>query len=99
MPLRIRRGARARADQSAIWLYIATQNLTAADHQIDRFHEAFGMLADYPDAGRMRIEFDARLRAFSVDQYLIFYRVSPGILEIVRILHAARDITPDLLSE
>ena len=56
------------------------------------------MLADYPDAGRMRIEFDARLRAFSVDQYLIFYRVSPGILEIVRILHAARDITPDLLS-
>jgi toxin ParE1/3/4 len=99
MPLRIRRGAKARADQSAIWLYISTENMTAADRQIDRLHDCFGMLASHPAAGRMRIEFDASLRAFPVDQYLVFYRVSPGLLEIARILHAARDITPDMLTD
>lgn len=99
MPLKIRRSAKARADQVAIWSYIAAQNLPAADRQIDRFHDAFLMLAEYPESGRMRIELEADMRAFPVDQYLVFYRVYPGILAIIRILHAARDITPDLLSE
>lgn len=99
MPLKVRRGAGARADQLAIWSYIAAQNLPAADRQLDRFHDAIVMLAEYPDAGRVRIEFDSSLRAFPVDHYLIFYRIHPGVLDIVRVLHAARDITPDLLSE
>ena len=99
MPLRIRRGARARSDQSAIWFYIASDNMAAADRQMDRLHDAFLMLSDYPEAGRVRVEVDAQLRTFPIDQYLIFYRVSPGVLEIVRILHAARDITADLLSD
>ncbi|OYW97824.1 MAG: hypothetical protein B7Z15_22745 [Rhizobiales bacterium 32-66-8] len=64
MPLRIRRGTKARADQNAIWLYIAADNMAAADRQIDRLHDAFGRLADYPVAGRTRLEFDARLRHF-----------------------------------
>ena len=99
MPLRIRRGAKARADQDAIWLYIATDNLDAADQQIDRLHEAIGRLAEYPDVGRQRLEFGTTLRAFPVDQYVLFYRVTPGILDIVRILHAARDVTPDMLAD
>ncbi|MET3899953.1 toxin ParE1/3/4 [Devosia sp. UYZn731] len=99
MPLRIRRSAKARADQDAIWLYIATENLDAADQQIDHFHRTISMLADYPDAGRQRLEFDAALRAFPIDQYVLFYRVSSEILDIVRILHAARDITPDMLAD
>lgn len=99
MPLKIRRAARARADQVSIWTYIANDSISAADSQLDRLHSAIIMLADYPAAGRIRIEFDASLRAFPVDQYLVFYRVAPGVLDIVRILHASRDITPDLLSE
>ncbi len=99
MPLKIQRGVRARADQLAIWTYIAHHNMSAADRQIDRLHDAFLMLADHPQAGRVRIEFDTSLRAFPVDQYLIFYRLVPGVLDIVRILHAARDITPDLLAD
>lgn len=99
MPLRIRRGAKARADQDAIWLYIATDNLDAADQQIDHLHEAIGRLVEYPDVGRQRLEFGTTLRAFPVDQYVLFYRVTPGILDIVRILHAARDVTPDMLAD
>lgn len=99
MPLRIKRHVKARADQSDIWLHIARDSIAAADRQMDKLHDTFVMLAEYPDAGRTRLEFDARLRYFPVDQYLVFYWVTPGLLEIVRILHAARDITPDLLSE
>lgn len=65
---------------------------------MDRFNDAFYMLAEYPEAGSMRPEL-SRLRLYPVDQYNIFYRVTPDAVEIVRILHAARDVTPDLLSE
>jgi len=43
--------------------------------------------------------FGADLRSFPIAGYLIFYRHGPATLTVVRILHAARDITPDLLSE
>ena len=39
------------------------------------------------------------LRAFPVDHYLVFYRVTPTALEIVRIFHTSRKITPDMLSD
>lgn len=83
----------------SIWAYIANDSISAADGQMDRLHNAIQTLADYPEVGRLRIEFGASLRAFPVDQYLIFYRLAPGVLDVVRILHAARDVTPDLLSE
>jgi plasmid stabilization system protein ParE len=30
---------------------------------------------------------------------MIFYRLEPQTVRVLRILHAARDVTPDLLSE
>jgi len=47
----------------------------------------------------VRPELGAELRSFPMAGYLIFYRHGPATLTVVRILHAARDITPDLLSE
>ena len=99
MPLRIRRAIKARRDQNELWLYIAANNVKAADEQINRLHDAFYMLASYPDAGRLREEFGSNLRTFPVDHYLIFYRATPSVLEIVRIFHTGRQITPDMLED
>lgn len=95
MPLKIRRSRRARADQDAIWSYIATDNMAAADTQIDRIDAAFHRLAEYPDAGRNRPDIEPTIRALPVDNYLIFYRVMAETLDIVSIVHAARDIKRD----
>jgi toxin ParE1/3/4 len=98
MPLRIRRSALAKQDQTDIWLFIAVDSISSADRLMDRFNDAFYLLSEYPESGRVRPEY-AALRLYPVDQYNIFYRASSVAVEIIRILHAARDVTPDLLTE
>jgi toxin ParE1/3/4 len=50
------------------------------------------MLANAPKAGREREELEAGLRSFVEGSYIIFYRIVSGSIEIVRVLHGARDI-------
>jgi len=42
--------------------------------------------------GRARPELGHGLRSFVVGQYVVFYRPSTKGIEIVRVLHGARDI-------
>jgi toxin ParE1/3/4 len=52
------------------------------------------MLADQPESGRERPELLPGLRSFPVGYYLVFYRLSNGVLTIERVLNAARDLSP-----
>ncbi len=99
MPLKIRRSANARIDQSDIWLSIAEDNIPAADGVQERLLEALAMLANHPEAGRSRAELGREIRAFPVGSYVIFYRVSTDHLDLLRMIHGARDITPDLFAD
>jgi toxin ParE1/3/4 len=64
----------ARAELSAIWIYIAREsgNATAADSIIDAITERFYLLAQYPRMGRARDDLRPGLRSFPVGQYVIF---------------------------
>jgi len=42
--------------------------------------------------GRLRDELADGLRSFPVGRYVIFYRPIPKGIEIVRVLHGARDL-------
>jgi toxin ParE1/3/4 len=53
---------------------------------------SFPRSPQYPAMGRVRDEIDSKLRSFSVGKYLIFYVALPDGVEIVRVLHGARDI-------
>lgn len=99
MPLSVRRFPQAKIDQSDIWLAIAEDNLRAADKIIDRIDEVVRMLAEQPEAGKRRDELRSGIRYFPVENYLIFYTVSAGTIEIRRIMHDARDIIPELFDE
>lgn len=70
-----------------------------ADKVTDRLDDAVAILADYPELGPGRTDLGKGIRFFPVENWIIFYRVEPGWIEIIRILHAARDIAPDLLAE
>ena len=82
----------ARIDLDDIWLYIATDSPTNADRFLDRLVEvATGTLAVAPLSGREREELGEGLRSLPVESYLIFYRVKDNAVEVLRIIHGARD--------
>jgi toxin ParE1/3/4 len=91
MPFIIQR-PRARTDIADIWDYIAEDSEVRADAFIDRIDQKFQALADQPDMGRTRSELEEGLRSFPVGRYVIFYLSKPGGIEIVRVLHGARDL-------
>ena len=91
MPVIIKR-PRARSDLAEIWDYIADDNETRADAFVDTIDSKFHLLAGQPDIGRVRNDLADGMRSFPVGRYVIFYRVVPKGVEIVRVLHGARDV-------
>jgi toxin ParE1/3/4 len=88
----IRRRPAAEDDLVAIWLYIADDDIGAANRLLDRFEETFALLADNPRIGRRRPELMPEIRSFTVGRYVVFYRPADDGIEIVRVIHGARDI-------
>jgi toxin ParE1/3/4 len=82
----------ARQDLQEIHDHIAVDSPRAAGRWIDRLEGACQKLAGMPGLGRRREELGRELRSFAVGNYLIFYRDYPDRLEIMRVLHGARDI-------
>jgi toxin ParE1/3/4 len=75
-----------------IWLYIAQDSPNNADHFLDRVREKFWRLAESPHIGSNRDLLKEGLRSHPIGSYLIFYFPLTDGIEIVRVLHGARDI-------
>jgi len=78
----------AERDLAEIEAFIARDSISAARRFVRRLLVACETLVDQPRAYAQAGVQDLRKRP--MDDYLIFYRVSDRV-EIVRILHAARD--------
>ena len=98
MPVVIKR-PRAKIDLIEIWDYIADDSEVRADAFIDRIDQKFRTLAQRPLIGRLRDELAVGLRSFPVGRYVIFYRPLSNGVEIVRVLHSARDLNADFFAE
>jgi toxin ParE1/3/4 len=84
---------RAKQDVDDIWDYIANDNIEAADRVLDAIEHAMVKLAKTPGIGHWREELaDRRHRFFPVHSYLIVYRHETKPLQIIRVLHGARDV-------
>ena len=83
----------ARDDIGEIWLYIAADNPDAADSLEADLFAAFELLADRPEIGHRRPDLtDKPTRFFTVRRnYLVVYAPDTRPLEIIRVLHGARD--------
>jgi toxin ParE1/3/4 len=64
----------------------------AASAQIDQIDRKFRLLSFFPGIGRKRDDIRKGLRVFPCDPYLILYREMAASIEIVRIIHGARDL-------
>ena len=92
MPV-IQRTAQAEEDLIEIWIYIAQDNPGAADRMFDNLEQRFHALADNPLIGQLRPDIAPELRYFTVGKYLILYRAVPSGVQIVRVIHGARDVS------
>jgi toxin ParE1/3/4 len=84
----------AQADLTAIWRFIANHNLRAADAYCDQIQDKFALLAQMPELGTRLDIVPGDVRYFTVGNHVIFYRVQGDSLQILRVLHGARDFSP-----
>ena len=84
---------RAQADLLEAWLYIAEDNLAAADKVLDKLEQEATLLLLQPLMGRARPELGSAVRSWpSSTPYVLFYEVDDMELTVLRVLHHARDV-------
>lgn len=103
MKLRIVKHRKAARDVLQIFLHIGEDNLDAARRFLHALDDDFHKLAEMPRMGARR-EFRhpklLGLRSWPISgfrNYLIFYRVTKDELQVLRVIHGARDLEPALL--
>ena len=80
-------------DLQNIWEFIAADNPDAASRLQEEFFDAFEALATRPGKGHTREDLtDQPVRFLALRSYLIVYRANPAPIQIVAVLHGARDI-------
>ena len=78
--------------------YIAKDNPKAALKLYQTFEKQFDYLSLFPEVGRLRQEFDPPVRSLAVGNFTIYFReIDP--VTIVRVLHGARNIGNDHLTD
>ena len=83
----------ARQDLGDIAAYIAEENPVAARRVLAKLRHAMRRLAQAPGLGHLREDLaDEPLRFWPVYSYLITYRPETTPLQVIRVLHGARDV-------
>jgi len=87
------RTAQAATDLLEIWVYIAQESsMEVADRVLGTVDQKCQALAEQPGIGRRRDELAPGLRSLPVGSYVVFYRGRENGIEVIRVLHGARDI-------
>lgn len=88
----VRRSVLAEQDYREIWRYIAADNPDAADRFLRKIDSKLELFAKYPAMGTARDKLLPGVRSFPVGNYLVFYRAIPDGIDLVRVLHGARNL-------
>lgn len=81
----------AERDLNEILVYIAADKPGAASKFVRRLRDSCSLLAKQPMLGQECPELRLGVRRFSVQDYIIFYRITESTVEITRVIHGARD--------
>ena len=83
----------AQTDLLEAWLFIAEDNLSAADQVLDSIEREASILASQPLMGRARPDLADSVRSWPTSTpYIMFYAVGANGITVIRVLHHARDI-------
>lgn len=96
---------RADAEIDALADYIAADSLDTAARFLDAMQKAFDLIGEQPGIGskryaHLRMWENVRLwRVPGFERHLIFYIERPGHVDVLRVLHGARDIPAALMDD
>jgi toxin ParE1/3/4 len=82
----------AEEDLIDIWTYVAQDNPQAADDLLDEIDTKANNLAASPYLGAARPDIAPELRHSLVGRYLILYRIITDGVQVVRVVHGARNL-------
>ncbi|PWC53770.1 type II toxin-antitoxin system RelE/ParE family toxin [Azospirillum sp. TSO22-1] len=83
---------RAQIDLAEIADYIGKDNPRAARRLVLDLRDTCPLIAGHPAMGRNQGRLLPSLRSHTHGSYVVFYRPINGGIEVVRVLHGARDI-------
>jgi len=90
----VRRTSQAHLDLVETAFRIAEENPAAADRWLELIDAKCQLLARMPELGRKRPDLAPELRSLPVGNYIIFYRPVNDGIQVIRVLHGARDLPP-----
>jgi toxin ParE1/3/4 len=82
---------KAQRDLRHIWSYVAKENPAAADRLVDRIFEKCELAARFPSMGPPRPALGPTVRVLFVGTYVVVMRARPNGIEVLAIVHGARD--------
>ena len=83
----------AQTDLLEAWLFIAEENLSAADRMLEVIEGEARTLLSQPLIGRARPELAEGVRSWPTSTpYILFYLADSDGVTVLRVLHHARDI-------
>jgi toxin ParE1/3/4 len=90
--MRIHISRRAQRDLDEIFPYWAERaSVETAERLLDTIEEHVALLGEHPLAGQKCEEIAANVRVFPTGKYLMYYRKARGRVEILHVIHGARD--------
>jgi toxin ParE1/3/4 len=82
----------AEVDLLEITSFVSSGDEVLVRKFVARFTEVLNMLAEYPEMGRKRDDLRPGLRSISFSPYLVIYQIQSEGIEVVRLVHGAREI-------
>lgn len=82
----------AARDLDEISTYYAVHNIEVGEKLLDEFEARCKYLVSFPNIGKSYRSIRSDLRGISCSGYIIFYRVSENIIEILRVVSGSRDL-------
>ena len=93
MSRRVEYGPLAKIDLFDIYEYIANDNPPAARRMVEAINKTCEtIIVENPFIGRTRERLSPHIRSFTVRPYIIFYIPTDDTIDVIRVLHGARDI-------
>jgi toxin ParE1/3/4 len=88
----IQRTVESQRDYLQIFVFIGEQNVEAAERLVLTFDQKLELLSEMPGLGPKRPELGKGVRSYPVGNYIILYRAVDGGIELLRVLHGARNL-------
>jgi toxin ParE1/3/4 len=82
----------AKDDLNEVWFSIALSSMDSADRTVEAILEVSRLHVRFPNMGLSRDDLRLGLRCFTVSSYVVYYQPVESTIEILRILHGARNV-------